>query len=255
MYVYKVTNNANNKIYIGQTIRSIEQRFKRHINDAINNITDTHFARAIRKYGSDNFQIELIDTAMNQEELTLKEQQWIRYYNSTNPKYGYNETDAIYKSGGNTYQNKTPNEMNNISQKIRETKIGGLNPNSRKIKCLNINTQQEIVFDSLSLCKQYFNKTNHRFISTRVTHQTRSLYKGEWAIAYYEDKYYNFSEIRFHRSGLMFNVLDKSNNSNMIFSSITQMSKELELDRHTLGKLLKSKSSINLKKYIISVLN
>lgn len=71
-YVYKITNLANHKIYIGQTIRPVEDRFKRHITDAINNKLDTHLARAIRKYGKDNFCIEIIDTACSQEELTKK---------------------------------------------------------------------------------------------------------------------------------------------------------------------------------------
>lgn len=54
MYVYKITNKHNDKVYIGQSIRPIEERFKRHINDSLNNILNTHFARAIRKYGVDS---------------------------------------------------------------------------------------------------------------------------------------------------------------------------------------------------------
>ena len=38
MWIYKITNIQNNKVYIGQTIRPIQDRFNRHINDAINNI-------------------------------------------------------------------------------------------------------------------------------------------------------------------------------------------------------------------------
>ena len=55
MIVYKITNKINGKVYIGQTIRPIEQRYKRHINDAMNNVLNTHFARAIRKYGQEIF--------------------------------------------------------------------------------------------------------------------------------------------------------------------------------------------------------
>ena len=54
MWIYKITNIQNNKVYIGQTIRPIQDRFHRHINDALNNILDTHFARAIRKYGEES---------------------------------------------------------------------------------------------------------------------------------------------------------------------------------------------------------
>ena len=95
MYIYKITNIQNNKVYIGQTIRPIKDRFHRHINDAMNNILDTHYARAIRKYGKDNFIIEEIDNANSQDELNKKEQYWIQYYNSVIE--GYNETDAISK--------------------------------------------------------------------------------------------------------------------------------------------------------------
>ena len=49
MEIYKITNKINGKVYIGQTIRPVEYRFNRHMNDALNNILDTHFARAIRK--------------------------------------------------------------------------------------------------------------------------------------------------------------------------------------------------------------
>ena len=102
MWIYKITNIQNNKVYIGQTIRPVEQRFHRHINDALNNILDTHFARAIRKYGKDSFKIEIIDTAKSQDELNQKERYWIQQYDSVNN--GYNETDAISKCGGNTYK-------------------------------------------------------------------------------------------------------------------------------------------------------
>ena len=118
MYVYKITNKFNGKVYIGQSIRPIEERFKRHINDSINNVLDTHFARAIRKYGVDSFDLELVDIANTQEELNEKEQYYIRKYNSINE--GYNETDAIYKCGGNTYKYKTNDELNELYSKAIE---------------------------------------------------------------------------------------------------------------------------------------
>ena len=92
----------------------------------MNNILDTHFAKAIRKYGADSFEIEVIDTATTQEELNYKESYWANYYDTI--KNGYNEVDPIYRSGGNTYQSKTPEELEKIKEKIRASKIGGLNP-------------------------------------------------------------------------------------------------------------------------------
>ena len=187
MYIYKITNTQNNKIYIGQTIRSVEERWKRHKNDALNNILDTHFARAIRYYGPDAFTIEIIDTAKNQRELTAKECYWISWYDSI--KNGYNETNAEYKCGGNTYKNKTPEELKQIGEKIRQSKIGAKNPRSTKVKCKNINTNEEYHFDTQKQMQEFFNETNHQFVSRRCQGKIKKLYKDEWKIAYEENEY------------------------------------------------------------------
>lgn len=183
MWIYKITNIQNNKVYIGQTIRPVEARFHRHMNDALNNVLDTHFARAIRKYGKENFQIEIIDTAKNQEELNQKEQKWIRFYDSVN--IGYNETDAIYKCGGDTYKSKTSEEMEIIKQKIRETKTGAQNPMARSIKRINILTGEEEVFDTVISCAKACGiKSGKTSITTRLNGQVKSPFKKQWLFEY-----------------------------------------------------------------------
>ncbi len=96
--IYKATNKINNKIYIGQTIKTLEERIYHHVYRANHSldITHTHFINAIRKYGEENFIWEVIDKGENQEELNEKEIYWIKYYNSVNN--GYNIQD-----GGNKY--------------------------------------------------------------------------------------------------------------------------------------------------------
>ena len=186
MWIYKITNIQNNKVYIGQTIRPIKDRFHRHINDAMNNVLDTHFARAIRKYGKDNFTIEEIDNANNQDELNEKEQYWIRYYNSIYE--GYNETDAISKCGGNTYLSKTEEEMEVIKDKIRQTKMGNKNPMAKKIKRINIVTNEIDIFDTIISCAQACGiKNGKTSITTRLNGQTKSPFKNQWIFEYYNE--------------------------------------------------------------------
>lgn len=187
MIVYKITNLQNGKSYIGQTINSLEERWRRHQNDALHNIIDTHFARAIRYYGPENFSTEIIDTAQTQEELTKKEYYWISFYNTAQD--GYNENEDSFKCGGNTYKNKTPEEMALIKEKIRASKIGGNNPQATKVKCKNINTNEEYHFNSQSEIQSFFNETNHQFCSRRCNKQIKCLYKNEWMIAYEDDEY------------------------------------------------------------------
>ena len=186
MWIYKITNIQNNKIYIGQSIRPIEDRFHRHINDALNNVLDTHFARAIRKYGKDSFIIEEIDSANSQEELTQKEQYWIQYYNSV--QEGYNETDATSKCGGNTYFSKTEEEMKIIKNKIRQTKLGKDNPMARKVKRINVQTGEINIFDTVISCAKACGIQNGKTsIVTRLNGQIKSPYKKLYRFEYYEE--------------------------------------------------------------------
>lgn len=184
--VYIITNIQNNKVYIGQTIRPVEYRFNRHINDALNNKLDTHFARAIRKYGPQSFKLQVIDNAETQDELNKKEQYWIRFYDSVNK--GYNETDAISKCGGNTYQSKTEEEMSIIKEKIRKTKLGAKNPMARKVKRINVKTNEVDIFDTVIACAQACGiKNGKTSITTRLNGKVKSPFKNTWIFEYYEE--------------------------------------------------------------------
>ena len=145
----------------------------------MHNILDTHFARAIRKYGPDKWWLEVIDGVETQEELNQKEQYWIRYYNSV--EEGYNETDAISKCGGNTYQSKTEKEMEVIKDKIRQAKLGAKNPMARRIRRTNIVTGEIDIFDTVISCAQACGiKNGKTSITTRLNGQIESPYKNTW---------------------------------------------------------------------------
>lgn len=89
-FIYKITNNQNNKIYIGQTVKSVEARFQQHKN----NYTKPYFSQivlyqAFNKYGIDNFTFEKIEEVENNL-LDEREKYWIKYYDSY--YNGYNST-------------------------------------------------------------------------------------------------------------------------------------------------------------------
>lgn len=89
--IYKITNKINNKCYIGQSV-DIKQRWKSHKSSsrAIEDGGDTYtIHQAIRKYGIDNFNFEIIELT-SQELLNSREQYWIQFYDSF--YNGYNET-------------------------------------------------------------------------------------------------------------------------------------------------------------------
>ena len=88
--IYKFTNKINNKIYIGQTTQTLEQRINKHLQQ-LND--ETYFHRALKKYGIDNFNIEIIEQSIPLNELDNREIYWIKYYNSYyTSNQGYNLT-------------------------------------------------------------------------------------------------------------------------------------------------------------------
>lgn len=92
--IYKITNIINHKSYIGQTTKSFNERYRgkgygveRVLNSSKAN---KHLVNSIKKYGCENFTVEIIDSGNTIEELNSKEQYWIKHYQSYIPQYGYN---------------------------------------------------------------------------------------------------------------------------------------------------------------------
>lgn len=79
---------VNGKQYVGQTTRTLEQRWREHCYQ-----NQSVIDKVIKRYGKDNFTIELIDTAETLNELNSKEIYWIKYYKSKLPN-GYNVADG-----------------------------------------------------------------------------------------------------------------------------------------------------------------
>ena len=91
-YIYKISF-PNNKIYIGLTTTSIEQRHKEHKSCALGGSTLLLY-KALRKNDMiETFELEQIDTADTLEELCEKEEEYIKQYNSHYIEgHGYNMT-------------------------------------------------------------------------------------------------------------------------------------------------------------------
>lgn len=89
--IYLYTNKINNKQYVGQT-NDFARRKREHNCDAFNENRSGHndvISRAIRKYGKENFKIELLVDDLTQEEANFLEDFYINEYNTRVPN-GYN---------------------------------------------------------------------------------------------------------------------------------------------------------------------
>ena len=233
MYIYKITNKINNKIYIGQVYnKSIYDRFNRHIKEASPN-SRSYIDRAINKYGKENFICELIDNATSLQDLNKKEKYWISYYNSNNHDIGYNLT--LGGDGGNTYLCKSNYEMNIIKRKISIANKGINNGISKQIKAYNINTKEIIHFDTLFDACKYFNHKQKGSFLRHCNHEAKYFWRKEWTFAYENDNfYYDNLIVEYDKScnkGTKVKLINLDDNIEIIFNSLNKLNSYLGIKK------------------------
>lgn len=175
-YIYCIKNDVNEKLYVGKTIYSIENRFKRHLQDAHNHKYNSKLHRAILKYGDEHFWISLIEEC-NDEDAGKRERYYIQLYDTV--KSGYNisyggegesqvdfkQLEQLFLQGYNFKEiaEQTGHTQKTVATRLKaaghESAIGGYGKHSgnyNKGKSIEFNGQQ---FDSLTLLAKYL-KTN-----------------------------------------------------------------------------------------------
>lgn len=95
-YIYKIVNKTNNKMYIGKTSSTIEERFQEHCRDSKKARCEKRpLYDAMNKYGIEQFYIEKIEQVPNDEIASQREMYWIqtlRTYIGFEDCNGYNAT-------------------------------------------------------------------------------------------------------------------------------------------------------------------
>jgi hypothetical protein len=83
MFIYKTTNLINGKIYIGK----YQGKLRNYLGSG------KILRRSMKKYGKENFVKEIIEDGIEDKKLLCeREIYWINFYNSRDPKIGYNLT-------------------------------------------------------------------------------------------------------------------------------------------------------------------
>lgn len=98
-YIYKIINDVNNKVYIGQTSETIEKRWLRHKRSRnYKKYKHIHFYKALNKYGINHFFVSEVMkvSADTKEELKKELDKWEKYYifEFNSFRNGYNSTEG-----------------------------------------------------------------------------------------------------------------------------------------------------------------
>ena len=123
--IYCYTNKINGKKYVGQTLKTLRKRNSQHIIDSHNpNINGYNypFHSAIRKYGIENFTLEILHIA-DEFSIDLLE---IYYINTWDLYVSHGKGYNLSSGGGtgNNFYDKTEEEMDTIKRKISESNKG-----------------------------------------------------------------------------------------------------------------------------------
>jgi len=152
MIVYKIENLVNGKCYVGQTIQPLKFRIAEHKSSKTSLI-----GRAIKKYGWENFKVEIISECKTFEELDEQEKLWIKKLNCKSPN-GYNIMD-----GGQKYRTSYDLSKMNTPESKMQVKLFLL---ANKI----ISSQWLVpILNELSLGAKKFNELKREI---DITHST-----------------------------------------------------------------------------------
>ena len=205
--IYLVINKINNKIYVGQTVGSFQDRYR---GDVAKNTHNEHLRRSIEKYGIDNFYIvEEYKVAYSKEELDYLEDWYITIYDTMNPSMGYNK-----KGGGShgkwseeskqkmsesrkgelhPFYGKTHSEE--VKKKISESNKGKAHgPKSPVIMLCKATGNPLMVFVAVRHTSIYFDKKSHPPISECCKGKRKSAYGYKWMyLSDYQEQHPDFN--------------------------------------------------------------
>lgn len=179
--IYLITNDINSKVYIGQTIQTLNKRFNGHCcYSKSDRSASMYIKRAIHKYGRDKFHIHLLEECPI-DNLNDREKYWINYYNSYNT--GYNLTlggqDSNYF---NLHKLENTVDIEKFKQYIIEFKPLAIEVSKHFgiSKCSVYNLIKRINLPNLIL--NSYNPRKGKTIEDIDKEELINLYKGGWSI-------------------------------------------------------------------------
>lgn len=133
--VYTIFNECNGKIYVGKT-GNFARRRQRHIYAALGQASEKKFYihRAMAKHGVENFTFSILQEFVDEERCNEAEKYWISFFNSKNPKLGYNLTEGGEGNSGRIISDETRLKMSESHKGAKNYLFGKTIPEETREK-------------------------------------------------------------------------------------------------------------------------
>lgn len=203
--IYKITNLINDKVYVGKTLKTAEERWKEHCYDYKRKCCEKRpLYSAMKKYGIENFICETIEEC-TVDVINDREMYWIEYYNSF--RYGYNATRGgdgksyvdydlicqLYKDGNTMTKIKqmTGHDFDTISKALKNnnipTKSGAemlVEMKRKSVVMIDKDTDEILqVFMSMTDAAQWLGISKDGHISQVCKGKRKTAYGYKWQYA------------------------------------------------------------------------
>lgn len=192
--IYLISNNQNDKFYVGKTIRPLQIRWNEHLKDVHNPLKNNNkLYRAMNKYGIDKFKIELLEDNIPNELLGTKEQEYIKkfnsYYNGYNSIFGgegessvdIEELKLLLFAGNNFSEiaKITGHTVKTVSTRLRQEGFSSpcenISGNLNKGKRIKFNDYE---FDSLTLLAKFLKANIEIFQNKEISTIVKGISKN-----------------------------------------------------------------------------
>lgn len=192
--IYLISNTENNKLYVGKTIRSLQTRWNEHLRDVYNSQKNNNkLYRAMNKYGIDKFKIELLEDNVPDDLLGIREQEYIKkfdsYYNGYNSTFGgegessvdIEELKLLLLAGNNFSEiaKITGHTRKTVSTRLRQEGLSSpyknISGNLNKGKKIKFNNCE---FDSLTLLAKFLKDNVEIFKDKKISTIVKGISKN-----------------------------------------------------------------------------
>ena len=184
--IYKHTNKINGKVYIGQTCQKPEHRWGSEGQFYTERQPAIH--AAIQKYGWDNFEHEILNEGLTQDEANRQEKYWVKYFSANDPLYGYNLTGGGDNRGEvsmETRKKLSDNRKKYLAEHpevLKQMNEASLKATRKAVICL----ENGIIYESAQEAQRQTG-LDFRNLSRCCHHEIYTVSNLHWE--FYEEKY------------------------------------------------------------------